>query len=35
MLEKYLDKSIIVYLNNNNIYFKIKEKCYKYIKWVL
>ena len=35
MLGEYLDKFIIVYLNNIIIYFKIKEEYYKYIKWVL
>ena len=35
MLGEYLDKFIIVYLNNIIIYFKIKKKYYKYIKWVL
>ena len=32
---EYLDKFIIVYLNNIIIYFKIKKEYYKYIKWVL
>ena len=35
MLEKHLNKFIIVYLNNIIIYSKIKKKHYKYIKWVL
>ena len=35
MLGKYLDKFIIVYLNNIIIYSKIIKKHYKYIKWVL
>ena len=35
MLKEYLNKFIIVYLDNIIIYFKIKEEHYKYIKWVL
>ena len=35
MLGKYLDKFIIVYLDNIIIYFKIEKEHYKYIKWVL
>ena len=35
MLGKYLDKFIIIYLNNIIIYFKTEKKHYKYIKWVL
>ena len=35
MLREYLDKFIIVYLNNIIIYFKTEEEHYKYIKWVL
>ena len=35
MLRKYLNKFIIVYLNNIIIYFKIEKEYYKYIKWVL
>ena len=35
MLEEYLNKFIIVYLNIIIIYFKIKKEHYKYIKWVL
>ena len=35
MLREYLDKFIIVYLNNIIIYSKIEEEHYKYIKWVL
>ena len=35
MLKEYLTKFIIVYLNNNIIYFKIEKEYYKYIKWVL
>ena len=35
MLGEYLDKFIIIYLNNIIIYFKIEKEYYKYIKWVL
>ena len=35
MLKEYLNKFIIVYLNNIIIYFKIEKEHYKYIKWVL
>ena len=35
MLGEYLNKFIIVYLNNIIIYFKIEKEHYKYIKWVL
>ena len=35
MLGEYLDKFIIIYLNNIIIYSKIKKEHYKYIKWVL
>ena len=35
MLGKHLNKFIIIYLNNNIIYFKIEKEHYKYIKWVL
>ena len=35
MLGEYLDKFIIVYLDNIIIYSKIKKEHYKYIKWVL
>ena len=35
MLGEYLDKFIIVYLNNIIIYFKTEKEHYKYIKWVL
>ena len=35
MLGEYLDNFIIVYLNNNIIYFNNKEEYRRYIKWVL
>ena len=35
MLKKYLNKFIIVYLNNIIIYSKTEKEHYKYIKWVL
>ncbi len=35
MLGEYLDKFIIVYLNNIIIYFNNKEEYKEYIKWVL
>ena len=35
MLGEYLDKFIIVYLDNIIIYFNSKEEHFKYIKWVL
>ena len=35
MLGEYLDKFIIVYLDNIIIYSKTQKKYYKYIKWVL
>ena len=35
MLGEYLNKFIIVYLDNIIIYFKIEKEHYKYIKWVL
>ena len=35
ILGEYLDKFIIVYLNNIIIYSKIEEEYYKYIKQVL
>ena len=35
MLEKYLDKFIIAYLNNIIIYSNSKEEYFKYVKWVL
>ena len=35
MLEEYLDKFIIAYLDNIIIYFNSKEEHKKYIKWVL
>ena len=35
MLGEYLNKFIIVYLDNIIIYFKIEEEYYNYIKWVL
>ena len=35
MLGEYLDKFIIVYLNNIIIYFNNKEEHFKYIKQVL
>ena len=35
MLEEYLNKFVIVYLDNIIIYFKTEEEYYKYIKWVL
>ena len=35
MLGEYLNKFIIVYLDDIIIYFKIEKEHYKYIKWVL
>ena len=35
MLRKYLNKFIIVYLDNIIIYFKIEKEHYKFIKWEL
>ena len=35
MLGEYLDKFIIVYLNNIIIYSNSKEEYFKYIEWVL
>ena len=35
VLREYLDKFIIVYLNNIIIYFNSKEEHFQYIKWVL
>ena len=35
MLGEYLNKFIMVYLDNIIIYSKIKKEHYKYIKWVL
>ena len=35
MLGEYLNKFIIIYLDDIIIYFKTKKKHYKYIKWVL
>src|SRR6266436_9451288 len=35
MLGEYLDKFIIVYLNNIVIYSNSKEEHFKYVKWVL
>ena len=35
MLGEYLDKFIMVYLNNIIIYSKIEKEHYKHIKWVL
>ena len=35
MLGEYLNKFIIIYLNNIIIYSKIEKEYYKYIKWVL
>ena len=35
MLEEYLDKFIMVYLDDIIIYSKIEKEYYKYIKWVL
>ena len=35
MLGKYLDKFVIIYLDNIIIYSKIEKEHYKYIKWVL
>ena len=35
MLGEYLDKFIIVYLNNIIIYSKTEKEYYNYIKWVL
>ena len=35
MLGEYLNKFIIVYLNNIAIHFNSEKEHYKYIKWVL
>ena len=35
MLEEYLDKFIIAYLDNIIIYSNSKEEYFQYIKWVL
>ena len=35
MLGEYLDKFIIVYLNNIIIYLNSKDKYREHIKWVL
>ena len=35
MLEKHLDKFIIIYLNNIIIYSDLKEEHKKHVKWVL
>jgi len=35
MLEEYLDKFIIVYLNDIIIYLIIKEEYREHVKWVL
>ena len=35
MLREYLDKFIIVYLDNIIIYSKTEKEYYKYIKWIL
>jgi len=35
MLEEYLDKFVMVYLNNIIIYLITKEEYREYIKWVL
>ena len=35
MLGEYLNKFIIVYLNNIIIYSETEKEHYKYIKWVL
>ena len=35
ILAEYLNKFIIIYLDNIIIYFNSKQKHYKYIKWVL
>jgi len=35
MLGEHLDKFVIVYLNNNNIYLNSKKEYKKYVKWVL
>ena len=35
ILGEYLDKLIIVYLNNIIIYSNSKEEYFKYVKWVL
>jgi len=35
VLEKHLDKFIMVYLNNIIIYLNSKEKHKKYVEWVL
>jgi len=35
MLGEYLNKFVIVYLNNNIIYLENKEEHREYIKWVL
>ena len=35
MLEEYLNKFVIVYLDNIVIYFNNKKEYFKYIEWVL
>ena len=35
MLKEYLNKFIIVYLNNIIIYFNSKKEHFQYIEWVL
>jgi len=35
MLEEYINKFIIVYLNNIIIYLITKEEYREYVKWVL
>ena len=35
MLKEYLDKFIIIYLNNIIIYSNSKKEYFQYIKWVL
>ena len=35
MLGEYLNKFVIIYLNNIVIYFNSKEEYFKYVKWVL
>jgi len=35
MLEKHLNKFVMAYLNNNNIYLNSEKEYKVYVKWVL
>ena len=35
MLKEYLDKFVIIYLNNIIIYFNSEKEHFQYIKWIL